>query len=110
MKILFSLILLWIGICSFAQQEPPLNRKVNRLENAYKDVVKLSDLDPVFRNKSLPEVISGKTALALHFPGTINSFLLRPEDRSVLEDWIRDYPLEHTQYVEFLEKTIRNAR
>jgi hypothetical protein len=110
MRILCSLILLWVCNHSFAQQELPIHRKVSRIENAYKDVVKLCETDPFFRDETLPEIIGSKTALALHFPGTIPDFRLKAEDRGALENWIVNYPSEHQQYVEFLEKTIRKNR
>lgn len=88
------------------QTEEQLNRKVQRILNAERDLYRLPFEKTFIRESLVPEVIENRNTMAPHFPNTPSASKEIKEER--LRDWVVEYEGEYVTFIEYFEAFIRS--
>ncbi len=93
---------------SFSQEEVPIDRKLNRLNNLENGIYKLPFDKNHIRTVIVPEIEEQRNILAPNYPDVLHKY--NEEKNNLLKNWIENYPSEYEVYVDYLQTYLRSHK
>lgn len=96
------------SLVNFSVSQISIDQKVNKLLLAEERVYTLPYTKDELRFEIIPEITAQRLELAPNYPQTDNIY--GEDKKTLIRNWIINFPLEYDSYIMYIEKYIRSHK